>query len=337
MLHFFQISIFFCPVLREEREQVVLSSIAIVRPNTDAVSPEYLTYFLKSSRVKEEMAIFLSGAAIPRIVLSDFKKVKVKVPPLPVQRRIAQVLGRYDALIENYAAQIRYLEATAQNLYAEWFVRGRCPFAEYETGAKLPIGWEVKSFSEIAFFENGFPFTPTDWGNKGLPIIKINELRNGIQSDTPYNNGTNVPKKYWISNGDILFSWSAFLDIFHWTEGDALLNQHIFKVTPKAGLDNKYYIYFALKNSITEFRNLSNGATMQHIKKSALDTTKCEFPPQKIIDAFTKMIKPMFIKNENLQMQITKLRRMRDKLLPRLLSGKLPVKVSESEKLSLQI
>jgi type I restriction enzyme S subunit len=58
-----------------------------------------------------------------------------------MQDRIAEIAGRYDDLIENYNKQISLLEATAQNIYREWFVRGRCPDAAFEKESRLPVGW----------------------------------------------------------------------------------------------------------------------------------------------------------------------------------------------------
>lgn len=88
--------------------------------------------------------------------------------------------------------------------------------------------WQEKKLGDIATFINGKAFKPSDWSNEGLPIIRIQNLTNSI-NDIHYYNG-NIEDKYRITTGDILISWSATIDVFEWLNGDAVLNQHIFKV-----------------------------------------------------------------------------------------------------------
>ncbi|MBK8417080.1 MAG: restriction endonuclease subunit S [Bacteroidetes bacterium] len=87
--------------IKDEKELVVLSSIAILRPNKKLVNPLFFQSLLRAPQTKEEMSNFVSGAAIPRIVLKDFKQMRVSIPPLPTQSKIASILSAYDDLIEN--------------------------------------------------------------------------------------------------------------------------------------------------------------------------------------------------------------------------------------------
>ena len=87
-------------------------------------------------------------------------------------------------------------------------------------------GWEYKKLGDIATYINGFPFKPSDWEDSGKPIIRIQNLTNP-QSTFNRCSRTDIPKKYFVSYGDILISWSATLGVFEWTLEDALLNQHI--------------------------------------------------------------------------------------------------------------
>src|SRR5690606_27914325 len=98
-------------------------------------------------------------------------------------------------------------------------------------------------------------------------IIKIRELKGGIVADTPRNPGDEIPEKYNIRDGDVLFSWSADLDAYLWMGGEGLLNQHLFTVLPANGL-SLAYCFHALKEAMPRFRALSLGATMHHIKRS---------------------------------------------------------------------
>ena len=91
---------------------------------------------------------------------------------------------------------------------------------------EIPEGWEVSKLKYLGRYVNGYPFKPDDWGDKGKPIIRIQDLTGSNDSPNYYDG--DIDAKYHIKNGDILVSWAATLDAFIWNKGDGLLNQHIF-------------------------------------------------------------------------------------------------------------
>ena len=95
---------------------------------------------------------------------------------------------------------------------------------------------DMIKLGEVATYINGFAFKPQDRGEKGLPIIRIQDLT-GNAYDLGFYDGE-YPKKIEINDGDVLISWSASLGVYIWNRGKALLNQHIFKVVfDKADID----------------------------------------------------------------------------------------------------
>ena len=270
-----------------------------------------------------------SGSAIPSTSREAFYAIPVTLPPLATQRKIAAVLSTYDDLVENNTRRIQILEEMAQALYREWFVNFRFPghetsgMVESEVGP-IPEGWRVTPFSQAANFVNGFAFAPHHWKEDGLPIIKIAELKNGVTDKTPRNPGDDVPAKFHIINGDVLFSWSADLDAYIWGHGVGLLNQHLFKVEPTDGI-TKVFLYFSLKDRMGEFRNRSNGATMKHIKRSALDEVCFAAPAPELVRRFSDNVNPIVEQTLNLASRNNCLRQTRDLLLPKLISGEVDV------------
>lgn len=188
----------------------------------------------------------------------------------------------------------------------------------------LPVGWERKPLSSLADFLNGFAFKPSHLGDTGMPIIKIKELKNGISTDTPRNIGIEIPKKYLVNSGDILFSWSASLEVVLWSNGQGLLNQHLFKVTPINSF-SRAFVYLVLKNSLSTFDGLTTGATMKHIKRSELDFVTALVPTKDVLEKFTETLEQMLNAMLNLQNQNQRLKEARDLLLPRLMSGVIDV------------
>ena len=130
---------------------------------------------------------------------------------------------------------------------------------------------------DAATFINGFAFKPTQWGESGIPIIRIQNLNNPV---APFNYfDGDVPNKYLVKKGDILISWSASLGAYEWTGEDAYLNQHIFKVVfDKADID-KHFLKYAVTSKLSEMDKDAHGATMRHIVKKDFDNTKIPFPP----------------------------------------------------------
>jgi len=118
-----------------------------------------------------------------------------------------------------------------------------------------------------ARFLNGAAFKPSDWGDTGLPILRIAQLT-GKPFDN-YFDGT-INRGLIIRDGDLLFSWSATIDAFIWDRGDAILNQHIFKVLPKKNSIIKYLFYVIKAHAPRWADDDAHGSTMRHIKKESL-------------------------------------------------------------------
>jgi type I restriction enzyme S subunit len=190
-----------------------------------------------------------NGATVPHLNMKDVRGLVLpELPPLPIQRRIAGILSAYDELIENSQRRIKILESMARALYREWFVHFRFPGHESVPKVpsplgEIPKGWEVRAFSGLAAYINGYAFKPGDWGDEGNPIIKIRELKGGVTANTPRNSGNGIPEKYNVRDGDVLFSWSADLDAYLWMGGNGLLNQHIFNVLPFDGFTRAFCFY----------------------------------------------------------------------------------------------
>lgn len=135
---------------------------------------------------------------------------------------------------------------------------------------------QTKKLGELATFINGYAFKPTDWGETGLPIIRIQDLT-GNSYKMNYYEGK-YPKKIEINNGDVLISWSASLGVYIWNRGKALLNQHIYKVIfDKVDIDKNYFVY-AVRFNLDKMALKTHGATMKHIVKNDFYNVDIPFP-----------------------------------------------------------
>lgn len=296
-----------------------------VRANLSVLDNRFLFYWFLLAGKTGELEQYFTGATIKHMPRQKLKEVKIFLPPLEVQRKIADVLSAYDDLIENNRKQIKLLEEAAQRLYKEWFIDLRFPGHENTKIIDgIPEGWEKKPISAIAEYLNGFAFKPSDWQKEGKPIIKIKEMNQGVSDDTPRNNGANIPLKYLIRCGDILFSWSATLSVMIWNQEDGWLNQHLFKVTPVKGFSREFVLQ-AIANTLNEFQNLTTGATMKHIQRGKLDEVFINVPTSLVMNRFAAYTEPIRNKILILSKQIEDIQETRNRLLPKLMTGELEV------------
>lgn len=279
----------------------------------------FLYYYLKANY--QNLVNLKLGGSQQNLNAATLKRFLVPAIELAVQKKIAALLYAYDDLIANNQRRIALLESMAEEIYREWFVRMRLPMSD---GQARQVQTGLTPLEELGTFLNGYPFDPTELHEEGLPIIKIKELNAGVSHDTPRNTGEKIPDRYKFGDGDIVFSWSGSLVVQIWHQGAALLNQHLFKVTPAKGVSREF-LYFSIKFAIPIFESLTTGATMQHIKRKELRFVKVRVPDPQVMKAFDNLVSPLMEQALRLKQINMRLKSQRDALLPRLISGKLRV------------
>ena len=143
---------------------------------------------------------------------------------------------------------------------------------------EIPEGWEVSKLKYLGRYVNGYPFKPDDWGDKGKPIIRIQDLTGS--NDSPNYYAGDIDSKYHIKNGDILVSWAATLDAFIWNKGDGLLNQHIFKAIPQEKKITSHFFFWMIKEAMQNMNNDNkHGIFMQHVTLDVFNNFSVPLPP----------------------------------------------------------
>jgi type I restriction enzyme S subunit len=310
--------------------------LVLYRADPLKLDNRFLLYSFRCDYLQGQIKSLGSGATVEHMRVPDAEKLLLRLPPLPIQTRIGDVLSAYDDLIENNTRRITLLEQMAEMIYREWFVDLRFPghekakIVESSDIGSIPEGWKTATFAEIANFLNGYAFGPEDWGTTGKPIIKIKELKNGVGNDTPRYSGNDLDSKYRVSSGDVLFSWSASLDVYIWAGEEGLLNQHLFRVTSKSRF-GRTLLFHSLKHRMEDFRLRSMGTTMRHIKRGALNEVHTIVPESSIRAQFEALVEPMADLATNLRLKNITLRQTRDLLLSKLISGEVCVEQAEAE------
>lgn len=255
-----------------------------------------------------------SGAAQQNLNVGLISNFEISLPPLEEQKAIAEVLSSLDDKIDLLHRQNQTLESLAQTLFRQWFIE------------EAKEEWEEKPLSKIADFLNGLAcqkFPPQNDIDK-LPVLKIKDLKDGISENSDYAT-SDVKPEYIVNNGDVIFAWSASLMVKIWDGEQCVLNQHLFKVTSKDF--PKWFYYHWCKYHLDNFIAISSAhaTTMGHIKRGDLDEAMCVIPSREELIKMDDKILPIFEKIETNSRQIKSLEKMRDTLLPKLLSREVRV------------
>ena len=302
------------------------------------VVPLYLYYYMKANL--DYIKLFGTGATFPEISGKTMGKIKVEIfKSLDVQHRIASILSTYDSLIENNAKRIRLLEKMAENLYKEWFVRFRFPGhenVEMENG--LPKGWKVMHIKDIATLKSGFAFKSEWFVSEGCGVAKIKDIGETFMdlSNLSYVCEDNCKKaqRFILKEGMLTIALTGAtigkISIVPKHSTCIYTNQRLGKFfVENQPIDSLPFLYclFSQESMVQDIINLANSSSAQpNISPEQINNIKftCD---EKIIDKYNQMLKGYFQIMIDLHCQNSLLARQRDLLLPRLMSGKLEVKV----------
>ena len=296
--------------------------------------PKFAYYLLKSMSFGQ----YNAGSAVPTLNRNHIHSIEIKYPPLPVQKKIASILSSLDDKIELNTRMNNVLEEIARALFRRWFVAFEFPdnegkpyksaggkMVESEMG-RVPEGWEILSLDQIANFMNGMACQkyPPKEGEESMPVIKIRELRSGNLNETD-RVSHHVPEKYYVQNGDVLFSWSGSLMVDIWTSGEGVLNQHLFKVT--SNTYQKWFYYFWTKYHLEEFQNIAvdKATTMGHIQRKHLNQAKVIVPNKDTLKRMDMVMVPIIAQIIQNNLEGNVLSELRDELLPKLMSGEIEI------------
>lgn len=265
-----------------EDDFVVLSSIAILTIRDTLALPKYIYYTLTSSLVLQNALGLMKGIAIRRIILRDLKKISIPLPPLSIQRQIISILDAASDLKKKRAEADKKMAEFAPALFHQMF----------GDPGRNEKGWEVKKLGEVVELINGRAFKPSEWSEHGLPIIRIQNLNDASK---PYNYFVgDLPEKYHIRSGDILFSWSGTpgtsFGCFKWKGVDGWLNQHIFKINFKTEVADEYFVYW-LNSQLELLIGMAHGGVgLRHVTKGTVDQLAMLLPPLELQRQFASRI-----------------------------------------------
>lgn len=299
-----------------EPDYVLLSSIAIIKPIKEKVDPSFLVYTLKSPIITDTILTnFVSGSGVPRIVLKDFKKVVVSLPPLQEQTAIASILSSLDDKIDLLHRQNKTLEQLAETLFRQWFVEEA--EESWEVGTlddefdfimgQSPLGTELNEDKIGTIFyqgrsDFGFRF-PTERIYTTAPTRLAKPLDTLVSVRAPVGDMNIAFEECCLGRGVAAFRYKNNAEFYSYT----------------------YYKLRSLMEPIKQFED--NGSVFGSIGKDDFKKLENIIPPKRLIEQFQKDAKPIDDKILLNETQIRTLTQTRDTLLPKLMSGEVRVEI----------
>lgn len=305
-------------IYNQDEAPALLSSIAILRCDEEKVISEYLYYLLKTPSFKKDVKDnYGSGSAIPRIILKDFKRMKVEYPSIEKQRQIVSILHDLDAKIFNNQKVNDNLLEQMQTLYKSWFVDYR-PF-----GGVMPTSWTQTGIYSLANIIYGAPFASKQFNTEGngKPIIRIRDLKD--QQFATYTTEVH-PKGYLLHPGDIVVGMDGEFRPYIWGNDEAWLNQRVCVFENKRP-NGKAFLYFTIKPLLFAIEQTQVATTVIHIGKKDFDAFEIMLPDTELLDVFDAITTPMVEQIVSNSIENKRLAIMRDALLPKLMSGEIDV------------
>lgn len=322
-----------CGVVHYTVPNVWISNNSIACVPSAGVDPTFYYYVCLNT----DFGDVITGSAQPQITITNLSSKQFIKPPLPVQRRIAGILSTYDELMENSQRRIRILEAMARALYREWFVHFRFPGHETHPRVASPLGhipkgWEVVSIDEVcARVTDGSHFSPKSV-DEGLPMASSKDMHDwGLNLDTarmisPEDFADLVRNDCKPKKNDVLITKDGanYLKYIFVTraEQEVVLLSSVAMLRPNARI-NPHLLAAILKEPENKGRlkNYVTGAAIPRVILKDFKRFELLLPSKEVQTAWAKIAEPMTEQIWRLIDKIQNLRRTRDLLLPRLLSG----------------
>ncbi|MCX6567331.1 MAG: restriction endonuclease subunit S [Candidatus Aminicenantes bacterium] len=314
-----------------------IKNVALFKPDYTKVDSRYLYYVVIGPEFRGELMSKRQGVAQPFFSLEILRSHQVRYhEDIMIQRKIAAILSAYDDLIENNLRRIKILEEMAQNLYREWFVNfrflghQRVRFIDSPLG-RIPEGWEVKCIGDtFVTVLGGTPSRekPEYWDGGTIPWInsgKVNERRIIEPSELITELALNRSASKLMGKGTtVLAITGATLGQVSYLEIETTANQSVVGITDLSGVRSEW-IYLTICNRIEGIVKHASGGAQQHINKEVVNNVLVVLPPVKLALMFKHLIEPVFREIATLLFQQKNLRRTRDLLLPKLISGEVDV------------
>ncbi|MGM5884248.1 restriction endonuclease subunit S [Vibrio parahaemolyticus] len=305
---------------------------------------DYLEYYFSVLNI----GAYITGAVQPKLNKANLDKIEIPIPPKGERLKLNNILNSLKYKVALNSETNQTLEEMAQAIFKSWFVdfdpvkakiNGEPPkgmdaataslfpekLVESEEGM-IPEGWSVEPLKNISRVINGRAYKNTEFKEEGTPIIRIQNLTG--KGKTVYSD-MELPEDKLVEHGDLIFAWSATFGPHLWRGPKSIYHYHIWKMDVDETKFGKYLLYLHLARLTDYLKNQGTGSIFTHLTKGIMESQKLVIPNESVVEAFSKVVTPLFAQIDSLHKENKILEQLRDTLLPKLLSGEIELGTSE--------
>lgn len=292
----------------------------LIKVTDKNVSKRYLLYYFVNPDTKHELQVRSVGSVVSHLNMKDIRSFEIALPKIEEQKSIASILSSLDDKIDLLHRQNKTLEAMAETLFRQWFVEGARE--DWESGTIDDLvsikGGTTPSTKNPVFWDGTVPWSsPRDLSNQQSIFLFQTERRISEAGLAQIGSGL-------LPIGTVLLSSRAPIGYLAISDISLAINQGYIGIICDKKVSN-HYIYLWCKVNMEEIKNAGNGSTFEEISKSNFKALSASIPPEDLLEQFENLIRPIFDKIRVNQIQTNTLVKLRDQLLPKLMSGEVRV------------
>lgn len=312
-----------CAFVHESEDGWMFSGRLLrVRTNESLVNSRFLSFYFSQESFKDTIRMIAVGATMPSINTGILSDVDILLPALPDQRAIASVLSSLDDKIDLLHHQNKTLEGLATALWRKMFVE------------EASEDWKKTSVGEVIFVKGGT--TPSsnnpDFWNGDVPWTSPRDL-SSHDSVYMFDTSRKITQaglaqigSGLLPTGSVLLSSRAPIGYLVITDIEVAINQGYVGIICDKGVSN-YYMFIWIRHNMDTIIGAANGSTFLEISKSVFKELEFILPSEEVLESYNSQVSPLFNKIRNNQLQIRSISKLRDALLPKLMSGEAGVKL----------
>ncbi len=328
------------PILfKKENEDIVYCGFMIrYRYDKRKINPIFLLYQLRSENIRKRVLDLSTVSANTNINQDSYKQIKISIPSIKEQEKIAEILSTVDEQIENIEKLIQKNQELKKGLMQQLLTKGigHTEFKKTDIG-DIPKGWEVKKLGEVCNLQGGYAFKSKDYLDEGIKLVKITNVqqKNIIWDEVSYLPKSYLDKynEYSLVEGDLVIAMtrpviSTGIKICEVNVNDlpSLLNQRVGRFKCKKEINNKFlYQYMFTDYFLNKVKLMSSMTGQPNISSSQIESIDIVIPSlieQEKIDLILSSIDK---KIEHYESKKEKLEEVKKGLMQQLITGNIRV------------
>ena len=329
-------------IRKKDPQALLVQRVARLR-GKNGLDSKFLRYVVASPSFTNYIKSVFTGVNVPHISSGQIASFTYYQPNMSIQHKIASILSAYDDLIENNNRRIQILEEMAQRIYREWFVHFRFPghenvkMVDSQLG-KIPEGWEVRRLSDKYSIQKGLSYRSKDLVESGgIPMINLKNINKGggFRSDGAKYYVGEFKETHEVRTGDVIVAVTDMTADRYiagraaripLSKTKAIISTDLVRIEPLEEISQGYtYGLFRFSTLPLYLKEFATGTNVQHLSPSSISIQKIVVPPKSLQDKYGFILENTYELADNLDSKNLTLRKTRDLLLPRLISGRLDV------------